>query len=509
VLAPCRVLWAALVGGSTLALPAFGLPEPLSGQWEGELVLHGQLELYEATLTFTAPLGPWTLTSESEFEHGLFSNQTFELQGFAFDYRLTWESKAVFSPTEKVLKRLYRTAGGISYDQLLWQAPGPHWRYGWLKGEFPLPSGELWAKAYHRCNSSSDIDYFMFTDAYRWDAGAGCWRPLGDLSAGVRERAFIAGKVRLTALVDGSWRSRTEYNLRALLVPGAASEPFVLAPEAVRYLDAKYPDGWSLREPIDPELVKVYVWYSHYEEYTLGWESEPWPGRTLELAAVFSGLGGGVGFAEVSAEAEGWYLCGGMGELELSLEPENGPMLSASLEGLPGPAGFKFDLSLDLSLSELALSLTPSWSGPGGCVSLHAGLAGGWGISELCLYGVEAQGHLAATEWEALLVFSRPPSPRPSWYTRAEFKKIVAIGEYEDGRLALIRKGYTPKGKYELSFCAYLGPASGSLFSITRFLVMVEFSLTGGASWEISWESRDPESPAASASLALCWELDF
>ncbi|HAF70606.1 MAG: hypothetical protein XD60_0744 [Acetothermia bacterium 64_32] len=498
-----RVLWAALVGA--LLVPAFGLPEPLSGQWEGELSLYPRFALHQATLTLEVPLGAWTLKSESEIEQGLFSDQTFQLAGFALDYRLTLEGKAAFSPQGKVLKHLYRTIEDERFPQLLWQVPGPHWRYGWIKGELPLASGELWAKAYHRSNSASEIDYFMFTEAYRWEGGR--WRPLAVTSAGVRERAFVAGRVRLKAFVDGRWRSRTEYNLRVLFQPKEAFEPFALAPEALAYLDAKYPDGWLLREPIEPELVKVYVWYSHFEEYTLGWNSEPWPGRTLELSGVFSGEGGKTSFAELCLEGEGWPLFGGVGEFELSLG--EGISLGGTLAGLPGLAGMRFDISLELSPSGLVLSCTPSLSVSGGCVSLYAGATGKGGVSELSLYGVGAKGHLVATKWQVLLVFERPPSPRPSWYTDADFKRIAATGEYEDGLLVLARRGYGPSERWELSLCMYLGPVEEALFSLTRLLVTLELSLGKEASFELSWESSDPESPEGSPSLTTAWEVEF
>lgn len=74
-------------------------------RWEGELALVMGPALEQAELELSAKLGSWEFSSLSSFfsslssfADGIFSGQTFELQGYGWGYQLAVAGKCVLSP---------------------------------------------------------------------------------------------------------------------------------------------------------------------------------------------------------------------------------------------------------------------------------------------------------------------------------------------------------------------------------------------------------------------------
>ena len=499
-----RGFWLCVV--PLLVAPALGTE--VSGSWQGELTLIPTFSLTDAELTLVAALGPWVLSNIASFHDGIYERHTFQLRGYTLGYRLTLEGKCVLSPQGRVLKHLYRTLDGARYHQLLWGPAGPHFRYAWLRGELPFLQGTLAAKAYLAANYPSDITWRYFPELYAWDAGEGRWRPLGALWAEVRKAAFIAAKVYLRALVEGRWRSRTEYNLRVSLAPEARKEPFSLAGEARRYLDGKYPGGWELRAPIDPGLVKVYLWRRGISEYSFGFHSSS-EGEEPEWELEISWAGrGGIGFEELMLNWERWRWCGAVGELSLSFSPAGFAGLSLEISGFPLLSGITAALDLSLTPTSQRGSLAFGWRGTSERVILHGGVAGQEGtIAGLALYGLELSLLGVGREWRALWVLARPPSPRPSWYTKAGFKRLATTGDYEDGLFSHRAWWYGPAGRCELAVSAYFGDAAA--FGLSRILIQASFPISEGFKLGVSFQSDDSATPAVDPSLTLSWTLEL
>jgi len=497
----------AAVGGTAAVV----LASAVSGSWEGTLALLPRFTVEDAAWELGLSFGQWEITSDSRFKDGAYKEQAFHAKGYLLGYRLTLEGKAVFSPQGRVLKHLYRTLGETHYHQLLWGPPGAHYRYGWLKGELPTAWGEWTAKAYRRANSTAEITYVYFPEAYTWDVEAGRWKRRGTFWAGVKEVAFIAGKVRLRALVEGTWRSRTEYNLRALFDPEVHGEPFSLAEEATCYLNAKYPQGWYLREPIDPAQVKVYLWRAGYTEFTLGFattadDREP----QGKLTITWADSGAGLGFSSLKVTYGAWTWCRGSGDLVFSLDPSGLKGFTASLTGLPLAFYVTMDLELSLTLTAQKLVLTPHWEGGHGCLSLFGNAL--WEdrtLSGLALYGVKAEGYIGpGRRWEVLWVLRRPPYPQPSWYRSADFEKVAATGEYEDGLVSLESWGYGPEGKRKLGLLIYFASGRAPL-GLSRFRLESSFPLTADFKAGLVFQTDDPSTIPQDPSLALTWNLTF
>ena len=497
--------------GMVLALFLMGGAGALGGvdcRWEGELALLGRPALEEAELELSAGLGSWEFSSLSSFADGLFSGQTFELQGYGWGYRLAVAGKCVLSRQGRVLKRLYRSLDEVCYDQLLWGPAGTHFRYFWLKGELPTLLGTFTGKAYHSANYPSDITWRYFPEVYTWNAGAGRWQPTGRVWAEVQKTAFIAAKVRLRALVEGQWRSRTEYSLRVSLAPEDRVEPFSLAGEARRYLDAKYPGGWELRTPIDPGLVKVYLWRRGISEYSLRFHSSSeWEEPEWELEISWAGRSG-IGFEELELDWEGWRWCDAVGEFSLSFSQAGFAGLSLELSGFSLVSGLTAALGFSLTPASQRCSLAFDWLETAGRTTLHGGVAGqGGAITGLALYGLELSLRGVGWEWRVLWVFARPPSPRPSWYTKAGFKRLATTGDYEDGLISHRAWGYGPAGRSELAVSAYFADAAA--FGLSRILIQASFPISKGFELGISFQSDDPATPGVAPALTLSWTLEL
>lgn len=483
----------------------------ISGYWQGELTLVPALSLPTSAVKLEVSQGSWKISSTSSFEKGSYECQTFRLRGYALGYRLALEGKCVLSPQGRTLKHLYRSLGGVLYDQLLWGPTGPHFRYAWLKGEFPTQQGTLSGKAYHSANYPGDITYRYFPQVYAWDAEAGRWRPTGSIWGEVMEAAFIAAKVRLRALVGGVWRSRTEYSLRVTLDPGDRVEPFTLAEAARRYLDAKYPTGWELREPIDLELVKVYLWRRGVSEYSLRFES-PSQGQEpeWELEVTFGGRRG-LAFEELEFDWEGWHWCGTEGELTISFSQAGFDGFWLELSGFSLFSGITATLELSLATTLQQLSLSPAWRGTSGQTSLYGGVHWHDGTVEgLVVYGLELSHQGGADrKWRALWVVNRPPSPRPSWYTTAGFERLAETGTYEDGLLSLSAWWYGPHGKDQLTLTMYFSSESKTLFGISRVQLTLSFKVTDSLELRVLFQSEDPVTLERDPSLAFTWTLEL
>lgn len=485
------------------------MAQGVSLSWEGELSLLASPALEAMELALVASFGAWELEATSAFEGGVYEEQSFRAEGFSLGYRLSWEGKCVLSPQGRVLKRLTKSLDGAYYDQLCWGPAGPHFRYAWLEGEFPSPWGDFSAKAYRASNYTQYVAWLYFLQAYRWDAAAGRWLPISSAWAGVKEAAYIAAKVRLKALVGGTWRSRTEYNLRASFDPAEQDGPFSPAEEAVRYLDAKYREGWYLREPIALEEVKVYLWRMGHSQYTCEFESAAEEGEpSWSLEAVWEGQGGGISLAKVGFTLTDWRWCRAQGELELVLDPEGFDELSLELEGLPLLPGLTTEIDVSLDIDDRTLSIDSGWEGGAAGATLRGGaIWDGTRLTGLSLYALECGGYLGVgRKWRALWVIARPPSPRPSWYTGAHFRALASTDSYEDGLLALERWWYSPAGKCEISVSFYFAPGEAP-FGLSRLLL--EVSLCPSQDWELglSFQSRDPAVADSGPSLVLSWDL--
>ncbi|MBC7093900.1 hypothetical protein H5T53_07880 [Candidatus Bipolaricaulota bacterium] len=489
---------------------ASGLAQSLSGTWTGDLTLLPSVEVSEATLTLTVTSGRWTLTSATSLDHGVWTDQTFLVHGYALSFRLTVDGKAVFSPVGKVLKHLYRSWAGTRYDQLRWEVPGAHYRYGWVKGEFPFLWGEVTANAYHRANSSSDISSRAFLDVYGWDEGGG-WLPLLG-QAGVKEEAFIAGKVRIKYWDGQQYRYRTEYNLAVTFDP-TSPEPFTLAPAAMAYLDARHgPENWWV-DMIYLEEAKVYQWREAYLEYTVTVKPElPHGWGSAKLETVFADLGAGPGFSTAVFTWSRFPLARLAVDWEATWTKEVGlAEVSASIGGIPLCCGVDLALDLDLSTAESAVNVTPSWQGLDGCLSLYGAV--GWHDGTLTggsLYGAKASCALGpGVQGQLVVAFARPPYPRPAWYTGAGFRTVAETGTYEDVRLGVTWKGRGAYGQHSVESGLYWADRTRAPFGFTRLTLSGSFRVLPALTVGVSYQTDDPATPEVDPGLTVSWTFAF
>ncbi|MGC9529531.1 MAG: hypothetical protein ACP5G2_02780 [Candidatus Bipolaricaulaceae bacterium] len=465
--------------------------------------------LHEAGMELGLSTGGWTLSATSTFAEGALARAYLETAGYIMGYRLKVRGKLALSGQPKLVKRLYRSLDEQAYDQLRWELFGPHFRYGWLKGEYPLPGGELTAKAYLRADSSAEVEQLYFLDAYRWLPGESAWAAGTPLVAAAKHRAFVAGKVRLQALVDGEWRSRTEYNLRAHFVPTASPSVRLAAP-ATEYLNAKYPHGWQLREPIAVEEVKVYLWLPAYSELELQWEGElgAGPGK-LEVEATFADRGAGreLSQVEVSWSGQGPLLAR-PAAVTATWTPQGGlDEIAAEVEGLTLWKRLTADLAIHANPTGGELSIVPTWSGWPADVALHGEVEWQDGaLRGLRLYGMSAAWRLGTSHrLEAVWALCRPPYPRPAWYRTADFEELAETGEFEDARLAISKEGRD----HSWLAAAYFGPGAARPLGCTRICTELTVRIGRSSELELAFQTDHPGTEGHDPSLRLGWGLQF
>lgn len=499
-----------------------GLAQSLSGTWKGKLYVFPKPNLSETKLILKTTLAGWSVKSESIFFQDAFDEQLFYLDGYLFGYRVTVEGKASFSPVGKLMKRVCgELLDGTKYDQLVWEFPGPFYKYSWIKGTIPFLWGEVSAKARHRMPYYSEDIRSLYWNygterAYRWDANQSLWVPTYKDPECVGKEAFVgAARIKYrTTPGSGRWYYRWENYLLLIFDPQDPSDrPFRLSPEAVAYLNTKYPEWEFMYWREDPSpYFKVYHWMKPSMEYTLNLKPELLDGfGTAKLEALFTDCSSGIRFSELTLELSNASLCCGMkADVNLTRTKEGFTAFAATIKGLSLCCGIDLDLGITWTVSEKSVVLEPSWKSIAGCVSVYGDVATDENvITGIKLYGVRLSCRLGGLAFKALHVLERPPYPYPGWYQSAYFKKVAATGKYENELVSLSHKWRTCCGTAKLELSAYLSEGTESLFGITRFTFYASIPLTRRWTVGLSLWTDDPSTIPVEPSLLVSWEFKF
>lgn len=496
-----------------------GLGQTFSGEWQGKSFLFPDLNIDEAKLTLKSTLAGWKLKSESIFDADGFSEQLFHFHGYAFQYRVTVEGKGSFSPRRKVMKRVHgKLLDGTEYDQLVWEFPGPFYKYSWIKATIPFLGGELSAKAYHRMPYYSQDIRSLYWDyrgerAYRWDAGLGRWVPTYKDPLCVGVEAFV-GSARIEYWDPKTgWKEKWENYLLLSFDPTNRERPFELAPEAVAYLNEKYSKWEFLYWRTGPNYYfKVYHWMKPSMEYTLSFKPElPEGFGTVKVEALFT-ESPGIRFSELTLGFSQVSLCCGMkADAELTFTKDEWfSDLVVTVERFPICCGIGLDLGITWTVSEKSVAIKPVWEGIEGCVSVYGDVAMAENaVTGIKLYGSSLSCRHGGFTIEALHVFERPPYPYPGWYKNAHFKKVEATDKYENELLSLSRKWKACWGTAKLGLSMYFSEGTGSLFEITRFAFYSSIPIAKDWLVDLSLWTDDPSTLPVEPSLLVNWKFKF